>query len=50
MISTEELRGHIGLWLTLVLDISSDGPTVGDLLALRDWIEYGCEGEPPLPD
>jgi len=44
----DTIRPALSTWLTLALDIRSGGPTVGDLLALRDWIDAGGDGEPPV--
>jgi len=48
-LSVDGIRNVLSGWLTMALDIRSDGPTTGDLLALRDWIDGGCAGEPPWP-
>jgi len=48
-LAVDAIRSVLSTWLTLVLDVGSDGPTTCDLLALREWIDGGCVGEPPWP-
>ena len=43
----DRVRAGLDTWLTLALDISSEGLADRDLLALRDWVERGCEGDVP---
>ena len=49
-VQDEDVRSAVSVWLTLALDIRSDGPSVADLLTLRDWIDGGCAGDLPEPD
>lgn len=41
------LRTALSTWLTQALDTRTDGPSDTDLLALRDWIDGGCDGDLP---
>lgn len=43
------LRVALSAWLTVALDSSTERVEERDLLRLRDWIDGGCPGPPPMP-